>query len=114
MVLSGRLSVQQVVGKIKSLAAPIMRGEKMEWQDNFFEHRLRPEDKTNEYARYIFLNPYRAGLLERKEKWPWWRRAVDCEFEFLSMLDESSFPPVQWLTMDDETLGVVPSMVGSD
>jgi REP element-mobilizing transposase RayT len=47
------------------------------WQDGFFEHRLRSMESAEEKARYIRLNPVRAGLVERAEDWPYvrdWKR----------------------------------------
>ena len=113
-LLTGRLSMSRMVGKLKALTEPVLRVGGLRWQENFFEHRLRPEDRAGDYARYIFLNPYRAGLIRQNEEWPWWRRSPEQGFDFLPMLDEGRFPPVAWLQMDDETLGVMPETVGDD
>lgn len=43
---------------------------KINWQTNFFEHRLRNEDQYIEKGEYILENPVRAGLVDRWEKWP--------------------------------------------
>jgi REP element-mobilizing transposase RayT len=43
----------------------------IEWQDRFFDHRLRSEDSMDEKAQYIRLNPVRAGLVKCVEEWPW-------------------------------------------
>ena len=43
------------------------------WQDGFFEHRLRSMESAEEKARYIRLNPVRAGLVDRAEDWPYVR-----------------------------------------
>ena len=42
----------------------------LEWQDDFFEHRLRREESRREKADYILANPVRAGLISRPEDWP--------------------------------------------
>jgi putative transposase len=67
--LCGRLTVSQAVGKLKAPTKPALRSAGATWQENFFEHRLRPEDAAGAYARYIFLNPYRARLIPRIEVW---------------------------------------------
>ena len=113
-LLTGRLTLSRVVGKLKALTEPVLRVEGPRWQENFFEHRLQPEDRASDYARYIFLNPYRAGLIRRNDEWPWWRRSPEHGFDFLSMLDDGRFPPVEWLQMDDEALGVMPETAGND
>ena len=41
------------------------------WQRDFFDHRLRKEESYEEKARYIRLNPVRAGLVKSPEEWPY-------------------------------------------
>ena len=113
-ILSERLSLSRIVGKLKALTEPALRGGDLRWQGNFFEHRLRPEDHTSDYARYIFLNPYRAHLIRRGEEWPWWKRSPAHDLDFLQMLEHGRFPPQVWLEMDDTSLGVDPVAIGND
>ena len=42
----------------------------IEWQRDFFEHRLRGSESYREKADYILLNPVRAGLARTPEEWP--------------------------------------------
>ncbi len=42
----------------------------LNWQDDFFEHRLRREESRHAKADYILANPVRAGLAARPEDWP--------------------------------------------
>ena len=42
----------------------------LDWQDDFFEHRLRREESRRQKADYILANPVRAGLVSRPEEWP--------------------------------------------
>jgi len=42
----------------------------VEWQQDFFEHRLRHDESAREKADYILANPVRAGLVARPEDWP--------------------------------------------
>jgi putative transposase len=41
----------------------------IEWQKNFFEHRLRSEESRAEKADYILNNPVRKGLVAKAEEW---------------------------------------------
>src|SRR5262245_55256026 len=41
----------------------------IDWQYDFFEHRLRREESRREKADYILANPVRAGLVSRPEDW---------------------------------------------
>ena len=43
----------------------------IQWQDDFFEHRLRREESRREKADYILANPVRAKLVSRSEDWPY-------------------------------------------
>ena len=42
----------------------------LDWQLDFFEHRLRCEESRREKVDYILANPVRAGLVARTEDWP--------------------------------------------
>ena len=44
---------------------------KIEWQRDFFDHRLRKEESYREKADYICANPIRAGLIPQAGKWPY-------------------------------------------
>ena len=112
--LSGRLSVGQVIGKIKALTKEVMVSMGAQWQENFHEHRLRPDDIAGSYARYIFLNPYRDKLIRRCEDWVHWTVAENADFDFLHLLDAGRWPPEEWLTADIETLGVNQEAIGPD
>jgi hypothetical protein len=47
---------------------------KIDWQRNFFDHRLRHDENETEKFAYIRQNPVRAGLIGPDEKW---RYAID-------------------------------------
>ena len=49
----------------------------IEWQRDFFEHRLRHDESFDEKAEYIRRNPLRAGLVKHSENWPYLFVAVD-------------------------------------
>lgn len=42
----------------------------IQWQADYFEHRLRNDENFQEKACYIRMNPVRAGLIDDPEKWP--------------------------------------------
>ncbi len=43
----------------------------VQWQDRFFEHRLRSNESAEEKCNYILNNPLRAGLVEEASAWPY-------------------------------------------
>jgi REP element-mobilizing transposase RayT len=107
--LGERLRLDQVVGKFKTMTLPALDAAGTGWQANFFEHRLRPDEDAESYARYVFMNPYRAGLLGRDALWPWWRVAAD--FSFLHLLPDG-FPPGEWMSEPWEALGIEGAAIG--
>ncbi|WP_415883399.1 REP-associated tyrosine transposase [Neptuniibacter sp. QD72_48] len=42
------------------------------WQSGYYDHALRKEEAIEDVARYIVLNPVRAGLCENVRQYPWW------------------------------------------
>jgi len=59
--------LQTVVSKWKEWTAKQMG---IQWQQDFFEHRLRQEESRREKADYILQNPVRSGLVSNAEAWP--------------------------------------------
>ena len=47
------------------------------WQRDFFDHRLRSHHELEEKTDYILMNPVRKGLCERAEDWVWIYRPND-------------------------------------
>ncbi len=43
---------------------------RIEWQEDFFEHRLRKDESARNKADYILRNPVRKGLVARPQDWP--------------------------------------------
>ena len=43
----------------------------IEWQRDFFEHRLRSDESRREKADYILANPVRKGLVKELKEWPY-------------------------------------------
>jgi REP element-mobilizing transposase RayT len=42
------------------------------WQEGFHDHALRREEDLRDIARYIVLNPVRAGLVRNIREYPLW------------------------------------------
>ena len=45
------------------------RNHGIQWQRDFFDHRLRHDESYLEKAHYIRMNPVRAGLCQSPEDW---------------------------------------------
>jgi len=68
-ILGDRLPLGRVIAKYKTLARDHGRAT-WRWQQDGYEHRLRENEDSSEYGFYIFMNPYRAQLIEPLECWP--------------------------------------------
>jgi len=44
---------------------------RIQWQSDFFEHRLRNDAEYVEKASYIRMNPVRQGLVSAMSEWPY-------------------------------------------
>jgi REP element-mobilizing transposase RayT len=89
--LGSRLSLSEVVAKTKAGITRTCRGVK--WQLNFFDHQLRPCNSAEDYAFYIFMNPYCAGICPLDQPWPGWLWSTGVRWAFeekLSVWGESS------------------------
>jgi hypothetical protein len=49
----------------------------VDWQRDFFDHRLRDHHELEEKTSYILMNPVRKGLCQRAEDWMWIYRPND-------------------------------------
>jgi len=59
--------IRQVISSWKSYHAKTLS---IDWQYNYFEHRLRNEDEFTEKFYYVLLNPVRKGLVNDWQEWP--------------------------------------------
>lgn len=101
--LGERLTVGQVMAKFKNLARDSGRVA-WRWLDDGFEHRLRAEESAEDYAFYIFMNPYRARLILTSETWPGWQCPDHLQFRFTQHLGSDRHPPLEWLCAVEETV----------
>jgi len=95
--LGQRLTLGRVVARMKAETRNHLAADGLAWQRDFFEHRLRAEESAEDYGRYIFLNPYRAGLVAPNGSWPgWWCPRPEL-LRFTEHLDSGGAPPPEWI-----------------
>ena len=56
---------------VRSWKRHLARAYRVPFQRNFFEHRIRSHENFQAHCLYVWLNPVRAGLVNRPEDWPW-------------------------------------------
>lgn len=47
------------------------RFQRVQWQENFFDHRIRSRKEGEETWRYILRNPVAKILCAKEADWPW-------------------------------------------
>jgi putative transposase len=62
-------SGQSMAKVMRDLKRYVAKQTGIEWQDGFFDHRLRQEESLEQKAGYIRMNPVRAGLVSEPEAW---------------------------------------------
>lgn len=101
--LGERLSLDRVIAKFKSRGRP--PDATWRWQANLFEHRLRADEDSEDYAFYIFMNPYRAGLIDVNAPWLGWLRGAEWRWRLEDGLSAEGTPPAEWIHQMTEAVG---------
>ena len=66
--IPGDANLSNLVRDFKRITAKIAG---IQWQRNFFDHRLRHDESEAEKFEYIRQNPVRAGLTTVAHEWPY-------------------------------------------
>jgi putative transposase len=90
-------SLSRAVGRFKTLTKASLIAANTAWQENFYDHQLRTNEAAEPVIRYIFLNPYEAGLIQPGTPWPWFH-CCDEDWTWFSGLTDSGQPFPEWLT----------------
>ena len=76
IVLGDGECIADLVGRIKAASATSVRKQHdwphRIWADGFDDRALRTDDDLLAAARYLVLNPFRAGLVRRIGDYPLW------------------------------------------
>jgi putative transposase len=73
-ILGDRLPIGKCIARLKSKTKSSLNAASanLEWERDFYDHRVRPKEDRVAIFRYIFQNPHRAGLCEYADRWPWY------------------------------------------
>jgi REP element-mobilizing transposase RayT len=94
--LSDRVLLAEAMRHFKGRLAPVLHQRGLRWQRSFFDHRMRHGEDCLPVFLYIFLNPWRAGLVGFNESWPGFICAPD-EWEWFGPLTNAGTPYPEWL-----------------
>jgi putative transposase len=94
--LGERLTLSQVLARLKTKTQTLVRPQGTDWQSNFYDRRIREIDSIESIIRYIYLNPYRAGLIRAHETW---HHFYCCEpdWKWFQSITDSGQPFPEWL-----------------
>jgi REP element-mobilizing transposase RayT len=94
---SGRgTDVAQVVSRWR---AAVRRGAgyAQTFENKFRDHSLGPAESAEDYAQYMFMDPYRQGLVKENESWAGWWLPEGSTLIFTAALIGRGVPPKEWL-----------------
>ncbi len=95
--LGSQLQVSQCIARLKATCRPRLQAAGAGWQPNYYDHRLRPDDSIEATLRYIWVNPYREGLVVPPEPWPYFYCDPD-DWKWFEKSTDNGDPPPAWLT----------------
>jgi REP element-mobilizing transposase RayT len=91
-----KLTLSQIVGRMKFKSRTVLSNHQLEWQGNFFEHRLRSSDRIEDVVRYMYLNPHRSEMAEVSRDDSLFWMSAEVEEWFRPLLDQGR-PFPEWL-----------------
>ena len=65
------ISLERAVQFIKGGFSFRLRSKAPVWQASFTNHHVRDEEDFEQHREYIWMNPVRAGLVQRAEEYPY-------------------------------------------
>ncbi len=98
VILGERLTLGKSIARLKAKTSALLTSfsPTLEWERDFFDRHVRPDEDCLALFLYIFLNPYRANLCARYERWPWYYCRVEDWAWFKDWLDADR-PQPEWL-----------------
>jgi REP element-mobilizing transposase RayT len=111
--LGARLELARLSAKFKSLTRKAVKEVGLQWQENYFDHRIRPDVSIEQFARYVFLNPYRKGLISFDEEWSGWVLNRNHCPEFIEHLRHGKYPQAEWLANEVPLVDLIQDSVES-
>ena len=86
------------IRKFKGRSSVGLRNRDLRWQPGgIFERQIRPDEPILPVFLYIFLNPYRKGLIEGTEKWPYFHCCEE-DWTWFGGMTNKECPYPEWLT----------------
>lgn len=94
--LIGDGSLAKCLRLLKGRVSPALRIRGLKWQEGFYEHRLRESEHVLPVFLYIYLNPYRAGLLSTEQTWSGYYCMPE-DWKWFGEMTRDAVPQPEWL-----------------
>jgi REP element-mobilizing transposase RayT len=94
--LGCRLTLSRLIARLKTKTRSLLRIRRADWQDNFYDRQLRPDDPVEAILRYIWLNPYDAQLITIGKPWPYFYCCAE-DWTWFESLTDHGCPFPEWL-----------------
>jgi REP element-mobilizing transposase RayT len=65
-------TVRRLKSNSSRAAGSVLGGSTRIWADGFHDHAVRSDEALIDVARYVVLNPVRAGLVDSAWRYPFW------------------------------------------
>ncbi len=94
--LGERLTLSQTIARLKSKTQTLVRSEGTDWQENYYDHLVQPDDSIESIIRYIYLNPFQAELIQADQNWPYYQCGAE-DWAWFQGLTDRGQPYPEWL-----------------
>lgn len=98
IALGEHTELSSAIRLFKGRLTPALRTAELRWQRACFDHRLRPDEDRLPVFLYIFLNPYRANLLQSPAPWPAYYCTPE-DWSWFEPLTNATCPYPEWLQL---------------
>ncbi len=97
ITLGENSELPSIIRLFKGRLAASLRQNEMQWQRGYFDHRLRPDDDQLPLFLYIYLNPYRANLIQRGQVYAHYY-CQPSDWAWFQPLTNENLPFPEWLS----------------
>lgn len=97
-IFGERLTLGQSIGRLKAKTKSSLHAvaASLAWERDVYDHPVRPEEDHLALFLDLFLNPSRAGLCARGDRWPWYFCREEDWAWFKGLLTDNRAYP-EWL-----------------
>lgn len=92
----GNMDMAPVVSRWRA-AVRRAAGYAQTFEEKFRDHRLALAENPEDYAQYMFMEPYRQGLAKEDAAWAGWWLPEGSTLIFTAALVARGVPPKEWL-----------------